>query len=147
MGHAQPRMRSPNKASSTRAISFRRHTSFRSTKLCHTTRSFERITAPDRETSKRQVQRLMNLRGQRLRDAERNRDNPTAYKPRHPNLFEDSEKPEAEDEGLERGGHDRSSLRPSMVYEIEPVISTMAGDPAFTSYNTVWIMNTTFYCL
>ena len=46
----------------------------------------------------------MNLWGQQLRDAERNRDGPAAYSLRHPNLCDDIEKPEATDEALERDG-------------------------------------------
>ena len=61
LDHAQPRVRSPNQASSPRAISLRYHTSFRSIRLCHTTQYFARIKTLDHETSKRRVQRLLSL--------------------------------------------------------------------------------------
>ncbi len=137
-------MRSPNKASNTRAESLRRHTSFGSTQAYHTTQDFAQITTLDRETNKRKVQRSLNLGEQKLRDAEWNRDDPAAYRLRRPNLFDDIEKPEAEDEGLEKGGSGRSQLRPSVIYETEPLTSTMAGDLGFTSHHTAQIMNVTF---
>ena len=92
----------------------------------------------DREKSGQEVQRLLKLRTQKLKEAKENGDDTEVYRLKHLNLFDDIEKPETEDDGFEDGVFEGSPNESDVVYEIaspitEPNVSVLLPSPAFSS--------------
>ena len=69
---------------------------------CHTTQHSERIITHYCGSSKRPVQRIQTV-GHGNWEMLSGTDDPAASRLGHPRRFDDVEKPEAEDEGLEKG--------------------------------------------
>ena len=95
------------------------------------------VKPPDREKSGQEVQRLLKLRTQKLKEAKENGDDTEIYRLKHLNLFDDIEKPETEDDGFEDGVFEGSPNESDVVYEIaspitEPNMSVLLPSPAFS---------------
>ena len=87
----------------------------------------------DRKKSRQEVQRLLKLRTQKLKEAQETE----VYRLKHLNLFDDIEKHETEDDGFEDGVLEGSPNESDVVYEIaspitEPNVSVFLPSRAFS---------------
>lgn len=113
-----------------------RRSSFGSTQQQVTVAESFPVKPLDREKSGQEVQRLLKLRKQKLKEAKENGGDTEAYRLKHLNLFDDMEKPETKDDGFEDGVLEGPPNKSDVVYEIASPITELnvlvLPSPAFS---------------